>query len=529
MTSPGWRTALVLGGAGSGRSDYAATLLSGTDGPRRVQAAAGDDLAALAQLLRQADPDESVLVDGLDGFLPGSARGVRTAPADQAAAVAGAVRDSPARVVIVSPDAGGTAGAGAAAARQAAEAVGELNRVVAEAADAVVLVVAGQPMWLKGTARDAGRAVPATAEVAAAPPVPDLEALPQPHAAAGKTAATRLAGSGLGALAAAVSFAAAAQGSVTPRPWESLRLFVLSGDHRGAAAAGAGTAGATAAPAGPTAAPGDGTGRLALLAEHAGTWPQLVECAAAAPIEDGPAASGDTVEQALARGYALAGRAVDEGVDVLAIGSVGPGADTAAAAVATLLGGSTAEPAGLLGRVRAPDGTFDDAAWIRRCAAVRDAVRRVRRGGDGVTRGRLPARTVLAELGGADLATATGLILGAAARRTPVLLDGPVGAAAALAARSLATPAAQWCLLVDHGGHPAAVHASEQLRMAPLLDLRLELGEGAAVLATMPLLRLATVLAATPHAQTPNAQTPPATTPPGAAALSGSTSARTEA
>ena len=50
MTSPGWRTALVLGGAGSGRSDYAATLLSGTDGPRRVQAAAGDDLAALAQL-----------------------------------------------------------------------------------------------------------------------------------------------------------------------------------------------------------------------------------------------------------------------------------------------------------------------------------------------------------------------------------------------------------------------------------------------------------------------------------------------
>jgi NaMN:DMB phosphoribosyltransferase len=376
-------------------------------------------------------------------------------------------------------------------------------------------VVAGQPLWLDGGAGGRpgrpGRPILAATDPAAVPPMPDLEALPQPHAAAGKAVATRLAGSGLGALVAAVSFAAAAQGSATPRPWESVRLFILSGDHPGAAAAGA------ASGADRSAALRAGAGALALLADHAATTPQMVECAPAAPIEHGAAATSDAVEQAFARGYAIADRAVDEGADVLALGSLGDGADTAAAAVTSLLGGNAAEPAGLLGRVRAADGTFDDAAWIRRCAAVRDAVRRVRRGGSGgsgAAENRPAARTVLAELGGADIATATGVILGAAARRTPVLLDGPVGAAAALAARGLATPAGQWCLLVDHGGHPTAVHAADQLRLTPLLDLRLDLGEGAAVLAALPLLRLATALAATALAAT---------------ALSESTPARTEA
>src|SRR5690606_8630958 len=101
----------------------------------------------------------------------------------------------------------------------------------------------------------------------------------------------------------------------------------------------------------------------------------------------------------------------------------------------------------------------------------------------------------LAAVGGADIATAAGVILGASARRTPVLLDRPVGAAAALAARGLAAPAVRWCLLVDHGRHPAVVPVAEQLRLTPVLDLRLDLGEGAAVLAALPLLRAAVTLA----------------------------------
>jgi NaMN:DMB phosphoribosyltransferase len=120
---------------------------------------------------------------------------------------------------------------------------------------------------------------------------------------------------------------------------------------------------------------------------------------------------------------------------------------------------------------------------------VRDAVRRVR------SASRSGGRAVLAELGGADLATGTGILLGAAARRTPVLLDGPVGTAAGLAARNLAAPARHWWLLPDHGQHPTAVRASEGLGLTPLLDLRLELGEGATALAALPLLTWALAFA----------------------------------
>ena len=103
---------------------------------------------------------------------------------------------------------------------------------------------------------------------------------------------------------------------------------------------------------------------------------------------------------------------------------------------------------------------------------------------------------MLAELGGGDIAVATGVLLGATARRVPVLLDGPVGMAAGMVSRDLAGQARHWCLLADHGGHPAVRLAADVLGLTPLLDLRLDLGEGANALAALPLLRSVLALAA---------------------------------
>jgi hypothetical protein len=125
----------------------------------------------------------------------------------------------------------------------------------------------------------------------------------------------------------------------------------------------------------------------------------------------------------------------------------------------------------VLGRVITADGEIDDAAWMLRCAAVRDALHRTRRSPR-------TAKDVLAELGGGDIAVATGVLLGATARRLPVLLDGPVGLAAGMISRDLAGQARHWCLLPDHGGHPAVRLAADVLGLTPLLDLRLDLGEG---------------------------------------------------
>ncbi|MEK8109919.1 nicotinate-nucleotide--dimethylbenzimidazole phosphoribosyltransferase [Micromonospora sp. M12] len=61
------------------------------------------------------------------------------------------------------------------------------------------------------------------------------------------------------------------------------------------------------------------------------------------------------------------------------------------------------------------------------------------------------------------MAVATGVLLGATARRVPVLLDGPVGMAAGMVSRDLAGQARHWCLLADHGGHPAVRLAADVL------------------------------------------------------------------
>jgi NaMN:DMB phosphoribosyltransferase/adenosyl cobinamide kinase/adenosyl cobinamide phosphate guanylyltransferase len=486
---PGRRTVLVLGGVHSGASGFAG-LLAGA-GARRLVPGRGEDLSRLAGVLAEAKPDETLLVDGVPGWLPaGRAAGGGTDPAGAAlASLAAAVRDCPARLVLVSTELG-LATPTTAAGRDQAAAVGTLNQVLAEAAGAVALVVAGQPSWLKGAgagepagvsaaAPSAGDLVSADLPERPRPPAPDQEAR-----AAAAEHLNRLGTARFGALAAVVGFAAATQGRSVPEPWQRIRVLALHGDHHGAASAGApGSAGRVAQLRA-------GAGPVAQLAAPVPAAVQVVEAAAAAPIEDGPASNDEEVGPALGHGWRLAQVAADEGVDVIVLAAVGDGADTAAAATTAALLPST-EPAGLLARVRAADGTIDDEAWMRRCAAVRDAVHRAR------LAARTGGRAVLAELGGADIAIATGVLLGAATRRTPVLLDGPVGLAACLVARNVAPSTRYWCLLPDHGRHPTVVPAAEALGLDPVLDLRMDLGEGATALAALPLLRSALVLAGT--------------------------------
>ena len=204
-------------------------------------------------------------------------------------------------------------------------------------------------------------------------------------------------------------------------------------------------------------------------------------------MEEGPALSEEAVESALRYGWRLAEEASDAGVDVLVLGSCGDGAEAAAAAVVAVTTG--AEPAAILGRVIAPGAEVDDNAWMIRCAAVRDAIQRIRR------QPRAP-KDVLAEVGGGDVAVATGLLLGATSRRLPVLIDGPVGVAAALVTRDLAGQARHWCLLPDHGNDPTVKLAADVLGLTPVLDTRLDVGEGGSALAALPLLRNAIALSA---------------------------------
>ena len=278
----------------------------------------------------------------------------------------------------------------------------------------------------------------------------------------------------LGMLAEAVVFIAGVQGSGYPRPLLSTRVVLFTGSHGGGLVAG------------PSPDPRHGL-PLQHLAVNAGAAIVTLEWQpAAAAIEYEDAITPEQMEAAMRAGFAEAERAADEGIELLVLAAGGAGASTAAAAVVAAATGS--EATSLIGRVATPAGLYDDNAWMTRCLAVRDALHRVRdRDGD--------PRSVICTLGGADIAAATGLLLGAAYRRTPVMIDGPVGAAAALLANDFSAQARRWVLLPDSGRHMAVRIAAEALDLHPWLDLCLDLGEGAAALAALPMLQTALTLA----------------------------------
>lgn len=507
------------------------------------------DPDTLVTALGQAEATETLLVDDLGGWTVGLLDRADAQPL--IGRLAAAVAACPAHVVLVSPEVGLSVVPPSEAGVRFADLMGLVNQAVAAACDGVALVVAGLPTWLGQPETAPPAAAPAEVATArpipaaAPPPIPAPPAMPAaspevftpvapaPQPSAALTERTQvlpimatglviqpgmelpipdsdvrdaardhlqlldIPGSGLGRLTETVLFAAGTQRRAVPAPWSRPRLLLLHGDHDGDVAAGQSPARAarTAAEA------RRGEGPIGLLAAEHGVGVQVVDAATAGPIEYTEAATPEAVESLLRHGWRLAEEAADSGVDLIILGSCGAGAEAAAAAMVSAATG--AEVPGLLARVVSADGTVDDTAWMLRCSAIRDALHRVR--------GRvLPARELLSELGGPDLAIATGVILGATARRTPVLLDGPVGVAAGLAARDLGSQSRLWCAMADTGRHPTTVLAADVLGLSPLTDLDTGLGEGAGALLALPLLNSALVLAATLPALPPVLDEPPA-------------------
>ena len=119
---------------------------------------------------------------------------------------------------------------------------------------------------------------------------------------------------------------------------------------------------------------------------------------------------------------------------------------------------------------------------MRKVVAIRDGRRRARPfAADPIA--------LLAVAGGADVAAMTGFLIEAAVRRTPVLLDGVVSAAAALVAHAIAPNAAVWWRAAHRSAEPAQMIALRFLGLEPVLDLGIRAGEGAGALAVLPLLR----------------------------------------
>ncbi|MBA2393245.1 MAG: nicotinate-nucleotide--dimethylbenzimidazole phosphoribosyltransferase [Ktedonobacteraceae bacterium] len=179
----------------------------------------------------------------------------------------------------------------------------------------------------------------------------------------------------------------------------------------------------------------------------------------------GPAMSLEEALRAITIGIKIIESEIAQGLDLVAIGEMGIGNTTAASAiVAAITSRSVADVTG--------HGTgIDQEQWQHKVAVIERAL---------AVNNPDPAEPVevLAKVGGYEIAGLVGVILGAAAQRLPVVIDGFISGAAALIATELCPQVGDY-LIAAHTSVEIGHHIIlEHMDLVPLLNLDLRLGEG---------------------------------------------------
>ncbi|MGO0576041.1 nicotinate-nucleotide--dimethylbenzimidazole phosphoribosyltransferase [Ornithinimicrobium panacihumi] len=199
---------------------------------------------------------------------------------------------------------------------------------------------------------------------------------------------------------------------------------------------------------------------------------------------EGPAMTASDAEAAVAHGIRLAFELIDEGADLIGLGEMGIGNTTTAAALTAAL--LERDPA----RVTGPGTGVSGEALAKKVKAV-DAV--LRRHSDV-----RPDDTwgVLARMGGLEIAALAGVVLGCAARRVPVLLDGFITTSAAVVAWKFAPASVDAMIAGTLSPEPGHAVQLDALGLEPILRLGMRLGEGSAASLAVPIVRSAVAVLA---------------------------------
>ncbi|GCD93870.1 nicotinate-nucleotide--dimethylbenzimidazole phosphoribosyltransferase [Embleya hyalina] len=197
-----------------------------------------------------------------------------------------------------------------------------------------------------------------------------------------------------------------------------------------------------------------------------------------ADMTQGPAMTREEAIAAIEVGIETARDLVTAGNRGLLTGDMGIANTTASAALISVFTG--ADVAEVTGR-----GTgIDDATHRRKIEVVRAALARHEPDpGDPIG--------VLAAIGGLEHAAIAGYIIGAAALRVPVVLDGVIAGAAALVAQAIAPEAVQACVAGHRSAEPGHAAALAKLSLRPLVELEMRLGEGTGAVLALPLVQSA--------------------------------------
>lgn len=231
------------------------------------------------------------------------------------------------------------------------------------------------------------------------------------------------------------------------------------------------------------------------LAAHAGAEVRVVDAGIAREVEHpalhvaklragtanmatGPAMSRGDAETIVARGIAFARDECARGADVIALGDMGIGNTTAAAAITSVL--TDAPPRSTAGR-----GTgIDDDAFEMKVQLIESAI--------AINRpDPLDGLDVLSKVGGFEIGFLAGIAIGAACCGRPVVVDGYPTTAAALIAVALSPDCVEYMLASHESAEPGHRIALAYLGLRPLLQLEMRLGEGTGAALALTLLSAA--------------------------------------
>jgi nicotinate-nucleotide--dimethylbenzimidazole phosphoribosyltransferase len=183
-------------------------------------------------------------------------------------------------------------------------------------------------------------------------------------------------------------------------------------------------------------------------------------------------------EQALTsirRGAEVARRLADEGARMIGTGDMGIGNTTPSAAIAVLTTGHPASS--LTGR---GTGVDDDGLLRKRRVIQQSIAERAPDPNDAVD--------ILRKIGGFEIGGIAGLVLGAAERRLPVVIDGVISTAGAVLAWLLQPRVRDYLFAAHRSVEPAHEAMLTLLDLRPVLDLGMRLGEGTGCALAMPII-----------------------------------------
>jgi nicotinate-nucleotide--dimethylbenzimidazole phosphoribosyltransferase len=235
-----------------------------------------------------------------------------------------------------------------------------------------------------------------------------------------------------------------------------------------------------------------------VFAQAAGASIRIIDAGIASPLPDSPelrragiragtrnalhedALTATEVSAALEFGANQAKEAIADGAGVIALGEMGIGNTSSAGLLAHAIAGLDLESIVGPGAGLDQPGVAHKLKVMKSCAARRP--------------GPLTPLDALAAFGGLEIAVMAGALIGAAASRAIVLVDGYIATAAALAAITARPEAADYVVFAHNSNEGGHAHMLQWLKAEPLLDLGLRLGEGSGALLALPLLNASTAM-----------------------------------